>query len=311
MKNIRKAVITAAGRGTRQYPASKTVQKELFPLVDTDGFTKPVLQIIVEEALNSGIDEICIITNPDNDASIRAHFKGLSTEQFAGQFKGKAWAIPLSNRLEDAGGRISYVIQMEQNGFGDAVYQARFWAGQEPFVLLVGDHVYLSDDPEFCTLQLIKAAGSTDAEVVSGVMAIPEAEIYRYGIVAGTDRKQDSLEFKIAAMSEKPAVEFARSNLRTSWLPDGSYYSFFGIHVLPPTLFECIEYLIKSNIRVKGEIQLTSALEMLLDAGSYVATEVRGTPHDMGIPEGLIETQIALALRSPYKDLALRHLSST
>ena len=308
MRKIRKAVITAAGRGTRQYPASATVQKELFPLVDIDGFTKPTLQIIVEEALLSGIEEICIITNPVNSDPIRSHFKGLTPEQASGQFKGKEWAQSISERLDDAGRRISYVVQSAQEGFGHAVYQAREWAGDDPFVLLVGDHVYIADDRVRCTAQIVQAAEQSQAESFSGVMRTTESEIFRYGTVAAAPLQGQETVYSIAGMTEKPSVEFAREHLQTSWLPDGQYYTFFGIHVFPSGIFDCLEYLIQSDTRVKGEIQLTSAQELLLNRCKYLCGEVHGLPHDMGIPEGLVETQIALALRSPYKEQAKKQL---
>jgi len=184
MTKIRKAVITAAGRGTRQYPASATVQKELFPIVDVDGYAKPTLQIIVEEALLSGIEEICIIANSVNVDPIRAHFKGLTPEQKLGQFKGKAWAESISDRLDDAGKRITYVVQSTQQGFGHAVYHAREWAGSEPFILLVGDHIYITDDNVRCAAQIIQAAEGSGADAFSGVMHTRESEVFRYGTVA-------------------------------------------------------------------------------------------------------------------------------
>jgi UTP--glucose-1-phosphate uridylyltransferase len=302
MNRIRKVVITAAGRGTRQYPASATVQKELFPLVDTDGYSKPTLQIIVEEALRSGLEEICIVTNPVNADPIRSHFRGLSAGQKAGQFKGKEWALELSHDLDVAKERITYVTQTEQEGFGHAVHQARDWVGSDPFILLVGDHVYLSDTNERCVAQILRVAERTQANVVSSITTIKEADISRYGIVAAEAASGDSAVYNVTAMVEKPSVETARTRLRTPWLPEGSYYSFFGIHALPARVFDCLDQLIRTDTRVKGEIQLTSALEMLLAEGGYVATEVQGTPHDMGIPKGLVETQIALALRSPYRE---------
>ena len=308
MTKIRKAVITAAGRGTRQYPASSTVQKELFPLVDVDGYAKPTLQIIVEEALLSGIDEICIIANPVNVDPIRAHFKGLTPEQRLGQFKGKAWAESISERLDDAGKRITYVVQSTQQGFGHAVHHARDWTDGDPFILLVGDHIYVTDDSVRCAAQIIRAAEGSGADAFSGVMHTREAEVFRYGTVAATPLQGQESVYSIASMVEKPSLEFAREHLKTPWLPEGIYYTFFGIHVFPTGLFDCLEHLIQSDTRVNGEIQLTSAQELLLGRCKYLCGEVNGLPHDMGIPEGLVETQIALALRSPFKEQAKKQL---
>ena len=149
MNHIRKGVITAAGRGTRQYPASNTVQKELFPLVDVDGYAKPTVQILVEELLASGVEEVCIIANTANIEPMRCHFQGLPTAPSAG----KEWMTPLSDALADMATRLTFVVQETQDGYGHAVYQARDWVGDEPFVLTLGDHIYFSDTDARCARQ--------------------------------------------------------------------------------------------------------------------------------------------------------------
>ena len=143
MRKVRKAVITAAGRGTRQYPASSAVQKEMFPLVDRDGLTKPVIQIVVEEAIDSGIEEICIITQPGEERLYRDYFRRLDDVMIKA-FKGKDWAIRESEKLQAFGERLSFVEQPSPEGFGHAVYQARRFVGDEPFVLLLTGVALLS-----------------------------------------------------------------------------------------------------------------------------------------------------------------------
>ena len=300
MTHIRKGVITAAGRGTRQYPASQTVQKELFPLVDIDGYAKPTLQIIVEELLASGIEEICVIVNPTNAEPIQRHFQGLTEAEKRGQFAGKAWAQPLSEALSDMAQRLTFAVQTTQDGFGHAVYQAREWVGGEPFVMMVGDHIYFSETETRCARQII-AAAETHGGSVSSVARIPEAHLNRYGTIAGTLLPgTDPPIYTITEMVEKPAVDYARLHLRTPGLPDDQYLCFFGIHAFSPAIFDCLDYLIQNDLRQRGEIQLTSAQELLLEREPYLACEITGISYDMGIPEGLIQTQIALALRSPF-----------
>src|SRR6059058_712966 len=119
MAKVRKAVITAAGRGTRQYPASTAVQKEMFPLVDRDGLTKPVIQIIGEEAIDSGIEEICIITGPGEEQEYRDYFRRMNSEE-AGRFRGKDWAMLASEKLHDFGDRLHFAEQHSAEGFGHA-----------------------------------------------------------------------------------------------------------------------------------------------------------------------------------------------
>ncbi|HEY3330016.1 MAG TPA: sugar phosphate nucleotidyltransferase [Capsulimonadaceae bacterium] len=301
MSQVRKAVITAAGRGTRQYPASNVVQKELFPLVDTDGFTKPTLQIIVEEALNAGLEEICIVANPSNVDEIRRHFQAPTTAQRE-SMRGKEWATPLLDRLADMSQRISFVVQETQEGYGHAVYQTKDWVGDEAFVLLLGDHVYLAPEERNCTQQVVDVWNNF-GQPVSSVAQVPEAVITRFGTLNGTLIDGHPGAYKITEMIEKPTIETARERLRAPGIPEGEYLCFFGIHVFPPVLFDCIGHLIKNDIRDKKEIQLTSAQTLLLNSvDTYIAATVNGTRFDMGVPEGLVETQIALALNSPFRD---------
>ncbi len=296
MTRIRKGVITAAGRGTRQYPASQTVQKELFPLVDVDGYAKPTVQILVEELLASGIEEVCIVANPANVEPMRRHFQGLTL----GVSPGREWITPLSDALADMARRLTFVVQETQAGYGHAVYQAREWVGDEPFLLTLGDHIYFSDAEDRCACQVMAAYEAYQAPMTS-VFGAPEAELYRYGTLAGTPLPGTQPQvYELKALVEKPAVEYARAHLRTPGVPEGQYLVHFGIHAFPPVIFDCLEHLIRHDLRVKNEIQLTSAQELLLERGRYLACEVVGIRYDMGIPEGLIETQIALALRSPF-----------
>jgi len=297
MRNLRKAVITAAGRGTRQYPATNSVQKELFPLVDVSGYTKPTLQIIVEECLASGIEEVCIVANPTNLGVLEAHFRGPSAEQIR-SLAGKDWALKLGADLAEMERRIRFVVQETQEGYGHAVFQAREWVGDEPFLLLLGDHVYLAPQTR-CARQVVDVWNRYEAPV-SSVAATPEAILNRFGTVRGEKISEGA--YKIVRMVEKPSVEQARAELRTEGLPDAEYLCFFGIHAFPPDIFDKLAYLIDNDVRQRGEIQLTSAQELLVrDSPLYVASTVNGTRFDMGVPEGLIETQVALALASPLR----------
>jgi UTP--glucose-1-phosphate uridylyltransferase len=299
MNRIRKGVITAAGRGTRQYPASNTVQKELFPLVDVDGYAKPTVQILVEELLASGVEEVCIVANTANIEPMRRHFQGLPSVPSAG----KEWMRPLSDALADMAKRLTFVVQETQDGYGHAVYQAREWVGDEPFILTLGDHIYFSDTDTRCARQVIDAYETHDAPMTA-VSYAPESELYRYGTLAGVPvppmSKDQTPVYAISAIAEKPTLEYARAHLRTPGLPEGEYLCFFGIHAFTPAIFDCLGYLIDHDLRQRGEIQLTSAQELLFARERYLVCEVAGVRHDMGIPEGLIETQIALALRSPF-----------
>ena len=306
MTRIRKGVITAAGRGTRQYPASKTVQKELFPLVDVDGFAKPTVQIIAEELFASGLDEVCIIANPANIEPMRQHFSGSPPTSL----DGKEWAAPLSNTLSDMAERLTFLVQETQDGYGHAVFQARDWVGDEPFLITLGDHIYLSETSVPCARQVINIFEEYGSAVSSVSYAL-EADLYRYGTLAGQPLPETNpTVYEIAALVEKPAVEYAQAHLRTPGVPAGQYLVHFGIHAFTPTIFDCLEQLIQNNQRERGEIQLTSAQTLLMARERYLACEVAGARYDMGVPEGLIETQIALALHGPFAAQARAILGS-
>src|SRR4051812_13875488 len=155
MSKVRKAVITAAGRGTRQYPASTAVQKEMFPLVDRDGLTKPVIQIIGEEAIEAGVEEICIITHPGEEKHYREYFRRLD-DNLMKSFRGKDWAILESEKLQAFGERLYFAEQHSPEGFGHAVFQAKKFVNGEPCLLMLGDHLYISDVKDRCARQLIR-----------------------------------------------------------------------------------------------------------------------------------------------------------
>jgi UTP--glucose-1-phosphate uridylyltransferase len=299
---VRKAVITAAGRGTRQYPASTTVQKEMFPLVDVDGLTKPTIQIIAEEAVEAGIEEICIVAGPGDAEMYREHFRSLATDLLPG-FAGKDWALRESEQLARLEGMLSYVTQPAPEGYGHAVYCARDWVGDEAFLLLLGDHVYISTDPagQCCARQLVDVCEWASGPVAS-VKRTPERLLHRFGTVRGEPLPGHAGVYRIAAVAEKPDPQYAGRELWTPGLRAGEYLCFFGMQVLTPTIFDCLGYQIAHEIREKGEFQLTSALAVLAEQEPYLAFEAYGERYDMGIPYGLAETQLALALHSPMRE---------
>jgi UTP--glucose-1-phosphate uridylyltransferase len=301
MAKVRKAVITAAGRGTRQYPASRAVQKELFPLVDRDGLTKPVLQIIGEEAIDSGIEELCIVISPGAEEAYRDYFRRMTDDE-ARFFRGKDWAILESEKLGAFGDRLSYAVQETSEGFGHAVYQAKDFVGDEPFLLLLGDHIYISDIKDRCARQLIRVYEQYMCEAVTGVQPTMERLLHLFGTIRGAPIDPQKGIYKAELIIEKPSIDTAREKLVTPMLPAGNYLSHFGMHVFSPRIFDSLEYLIKNNIREKGEVQLTAAQEHLRQhTEKYWAVITQGQRYDTGIPYGLMETQLALALNGIHR----------
>lgn len=298
MSRVRKAVITAAGRGTRHFPVTQLMQKEMIPLVDRDGTTKPTIQIILEEALEAGIEEFCLVISPRTEDQFRAHFHGLPLEQAAAVRS--SWVQEENERLRDLGRRIRYVVQEQQEGYGHAVYCARDFVGDEPFLLLLGDHILISSTKAPCSRQVIQVYQEHNAPV-TGVQRTGSDMLHLFGTLAGRRILGEGLTYEVTAICEKPTVEFAEEHLRVAGLARDEYLCFFGAHAFPPTLFDAIEYHIRNNIREQGEIQLTNSLELLRGEGRYLATEIDGDRYDMGVPMGYLQTQLALALNSPAR----------
>lgn len=303
MKNrIRKAVITAAGRGTRHYPATNTVQKELFPLVDRSGVTKPTIQFVVEEALAAGIEQICIVTQPGGEAAFRNHFQGLSKQS---SIYKKPGMRAISDALVEMGSRITYVPQQTSEGFGHAVYCSREWVDEEPFMLLLGDHVYLSSQTGSCSRQLINAY-ERFGQAVFGVQQTDAQQLPLFGTVQGGRLlEKNPSTWQVRAVYEKPDPEYARRHLHTVSLAADRFLTFFGMYLFPPTLFTILQQHIEQNLRERGEIQLTSAQAELLQRQSAIAVQVDGVRLDMGTPWGYLETQLLLARSGAWaQDLA-------
>jgi len=298
---VRKAVITAAGRGTRQYPATSVVQKEMLPLVDRDGLTKPVIQIIAEEAFEAGIEEICIVVSPGDEQQFRQHFRAIAQEILPA-FAGKEWALRESEKLARMEHALTFAVQHAPEGFGHAVYQSREFVGHEPFLLLLGDHIYISDDLDRCAKQLIEVYNDTNADAVSAVKRTLGRHLHLYGTIRGLPAKSSNRVYSVAAIEEKPPLDYASKHLVTPGLPPGYFLCHFGMHVFSCAIFDCLQYLIRNEIRSSGEIQLTAAQQMLRnEVHEYYCCELSGKRYDTGIPFGLMEAQLALALTGVYR----------
>lgn len=291
---ISKAVITAAGRGARQYPASDTVQKAMLPIVDRDGLTKPVLQIIAEEAIESGIEEICVVSAPGDEAVYRSHFRNYATN-LQSAFKGVEWAEEQAHRLVDLEHRLHFAVQPDPLGYGHAVWCAREFVAGAPFLLLLGDHLYLSAEQRRCARQVIDLA-TEETCAVSAVQATREHLIHQYGTLTGRRLAQRSDVYTIDEIIEKPNPTLAELRLQVAGLRAGHYLCFFGIHVLTPTVFELLDRLVQEEVRELGQIQLTTALNALARREKYLALETRGSRFNLGIKYGVVEAQIALSM---------------
>jgi len=283
---VRKALIPAAGFGTRLFPASKAAKKELFPIIDRDGIAKPAILLIVEEALSAGLEEVIIIVQEEDLPDFEAFFrKQVSIENFN---KLPRHFQDYARRLLDIGQRVKFAIQHTQQGFGHAVYSARELIGNEPFLLMLGDHIYRSESDRTCARQLVDAF-NLHGKSVLGLRRTPEAQIANFGTASGTWINDDEL-LNITEFSEKPTVDYARECLRVPGLPEGEYLTVFGQYVIKPQIFDYLEEHIHHNVRERGEFQLTSALDRLRKEDGLLGLMVHGRRFDIGLPEYYLET---------------------
>ncbi len=273
---VRKAIIPAAGLGTRFLPATKAQPKEMIPIVDT-----PAIQYIVEEAVASGIEEILIITGR-NKGSIENHFDRNIELELALESKHDKEKLQLLESIADKVD-IHYVRQKTPKGLGHAIYCARTFVGQEPFAVLLGDDIV--DNPVPCTKQLVDIYEKYQCTVL-GVQEVPSENTHMYGIlnvspVAGS-------VWKVNDLVEKPDPGLAPSNI-----------AILGRYVITPEIFAILE---KTKPGKGGEIQLTDALKVLSMSQAMYAYKFRGKRYDVGIKLGYLQATVEFALRRP--DLA-------
>lgn len=283
---VRKAVIPAAGFGTRLFPATKATKKELFPIIDRDGIAKPAILLIVEEALQAGVEEVIIIVQEDDLDDFESFFKvQVSIENYN---KLPRHFQEYAQRLLEIGRRVTFVPQVNQEGFGHAVYCVRDAVGNEPFLLMLGDHLYRSTAEKSCTQQLLETYQQHGLSVL-GLRRTPETQIANFGTVTGVWLEQDRL-LNITEFAEKPTIDYARTNLRIAGLADDEYLTVFGQYVINPVLFDYLEEHIKHNVRERGEFQLTSALDRLRQEHGFMGLIMEGKRFDIGLPEYYLET---------------------
>ena len=270
-KKIRKAIIPAAGLGTRFLPATKAQAKEMLPIVD-----KPTLQYVIEEAVASGIEEILIITGK-NKKSIEDHFDKSVELELALLEKGDNDKLKMVQDISNLA-TIYYVRQKEPKGLGDAIYCAKNFIGDEHFAILLGDDIIDSKTP--CLKQLIDTYNRYSSSII-GVQNVKDEDVSKYGIVDSIE--VDDNTSKIKSLVEKPEMEDAPSNK-----------DILGRYIVSPKIFDILK---NQELGVNGELQLTDALNTLLKLESVYAYEFEGTRYDLGCKMGYLEANIDFALK--------------
>ena len=275
MQKVRKAVIPAAGYGTRFLPATKATPKEMLPIVD-----KPTIQYIVEEALASGIEEILIISGHAKRA-IEDHFDSAPALEMELERKGKDALLQVVR--ETAAIKIHYIRQREMKGLGDAILCAKAFMEGEPFAVLLGDDVVYNELGRPALRQLIDVYEATGGSVL-GCQTVPQEKVSSYGIVDGV-ATDDERMLKVLDMVEKPTVEEAPSRMAV-----------LGRYVITPQIFSILENTLPGK---GGEIQLTDALRVLAHREPVYAYDFEGIRYDVGDKLGFLKATVEYALRRP------------
>jgi len=305
---IKKAVITAAARNERLYPVATTVQKAMLPIVDVDGINKPIIQIIAEEAIHSGIEEICIVCAPGDEERYIDSFQSLYTTALKIHSQ-SSWAQSQALNIKSILDRLSFAVQTEPLGYGHAVYQSKDFVKKEPFLLLHGDYLFVSNhSSRRCSKQIIELAEKEECSV-SAVNPTIEHQIGKYGTITGSNYKTYEGVYQIESIIEKPSISQAEMELKTPGLRAGYYLCFFGMHVFQPFLFE---FLSEELLSKKGEpILLTPVQQKLAQSEKYLALEIEGRRYDTSKRLGLLQAQLALGLAGEIRDEILTTLVQT
>ena len=282
-KRVRKAVIPAAGLGTRFLPATKALAKEMLPIVD-----KPTIQFIVEEALASGIEDILVVTGKSK-RSIEDHFDSNFELEYNLKEKGKTDLLRLVD--ESTGIRLHFIRQSHPRGLGDAVLQAKAFVGNEPFVVLLGDDLMDINGTDYpLTKQLIDDYEATHASTIA-VMPVPHEEVSAYGVIAPQGEGINGL-YSVETFVEKPNPEDAPSDL-----------AIIGRYLLTPEIFDLLE---KQEPGAGNEVQLTDAIDALNKTQRVFAREFKGKRYDVGDKYGYMKTSIEYGLNHPQTKDDLR-----
>ena len=282
---VKKAIIPAAGLGTRFLPATKAQPKEMLPIVD-----KPTIQYIVEEAVASGIEEILIITGR-NKRAIEDHFDKSVELEMELEASGKKELLNTVRSISNLA-EVYYIRQKEPKGLGDAILCAKTFVGNEPFAVMLGDDIVDSSYP--CLKQLIDVFDEYNTTII-GVQEVPMEDVYKYGIVNGVFIEDDV--YKVKDLVEKPSINAAPSNI-----------AILGRYIISPQIFEMLE---KTKPGKNGEVQLTDALKLLLGKEAIYAYKFKGKRYDVGDKLGFLQATVEFALkRDDIKEQFKAYLNS-
>ena len=273
--NIRKAVITAAGPNQNRLPLQR--------FVDVDGAEKTALQIVLEEVIAAGVEEVCLVVQCESQPVYR---------EAAGEYA--RWLV--------------FVEQPSPRGYGEALYRAAAFVGDQPFVHLVSDHLYVSRQPQRCAEQLVAVARAEQCSV-SAVQPTRESMLQYYGAVGGSPVAGSPGLYQIEHVLEKPTPTKAEQHLVVPGLRTGHYLCLFGMHVFTPTIMDLLGRRIAETPAGQDEpIMLSPAMEELAKRERYLALDLKGTRYNIGVKYGMLVAQLALALSGDDREEILARL---
>ena len=275
-----------AGFGTRLYPATKAIKKDFLPVLDKDGLFKPVIMVLLEQLVQSGIEEVCLIIGREEQKLYESFFASMSKENYDKLPEDKQ---KYEDNLVKIGRMIHYAYQDERRGFGHAVYQSRDFAEGEPVLLLLGDMIYESYIGKTCSSQLIDCYEAYGLPVVS-MHEVPKEQVVHYGIMHGVWESPKEEQMRLDCIYEKPTVDYAEENLGIRCKNGSRYFAVFGQYILTEEVYKVLEKNIRENKESRGEIQLTDALEEVRATTGMMGCRIKGKSYDVGLPQMYIET---------------------
>lgn len=285
--SVRKAVIPIAGLGTRHFPASHAVKKEMFPVVGTDGIARALFHYHLLELESAGIEEICIIVQPGEEEMVRDYLRG-PDDAYLKRLAKYPELLREAEQMRGFARRVSFAVQHQQEGYGHAVYQTKDFANGEMILLGLGDHLFRGK-PVSPYRELADLARFSEGRSVSAVNRITAGELKGYGTIAGRRRAENPRLIEVSLIIEKPAIAVAEEKLQVDGLPAETWLGWFGMHLLAPSIYDILGEMIHQDIRDHGEFQLTRAQEIQRQRHGYLALEMIGAQRfDFGVPDDFV-----------------------
>ena len=288
MISVRKAVIPIAGLGTRHFPASHAVKKEMFPIVGPDGIARALFHYHLLELEAAGIEEICIIVQPGEDEMVRAYLRGPG-DAYLKRLEKYPALLREAEQMRGFEKRVRFAVQRQQEGYGHAVFQTKDFAAGKMVLLGLGDHLFRGTPSPY--RELAETAKISGGKSVSAVNRIGADDLKGFGTIAGMRRAGNPRLIDVSLIIEKPGLAVAQEKLRVDDLPAGTWLGWFGLHLLAPSIYDVLEEMIRDNIRDNGEFQLTRAQEIQRQRESYLALEMTAAERfDFGVPDDFVRS---------------------